>query len=171
MNANMKHLERWCAAKRLTINSKKTKYVLFDNHKKGHAADSRLEIRINDDLLEGTDCYNYLGILLDSSLTFKSHIGRTLNTCSTYVFTLAKIRKYITSTVAVQIYKSLVMSRLNFGGMLCLGAPKTSLSRLQKLQNRAYKNLSMWRQIYFLYSITCDLKRSSTLFEEKTRNI
>lgn len=77
--------------------------------------------------------------MLDSSLTFKSHIGRTLNTCSTYVFTLAKIRKYITSTVAVQIYKSLVMSRLNFGGMLCLGAPKTSLSRLQKLQNRALR--------------------------------
>lgn len=112
--------------------------MLFKSGKDGNAA-PEIDLRINGDLLEGTDCYNYLGVLLNASLNFKAHIDRSLNACNTYVFALAKIQRYITNTVAVQIYKSLVLSRLNYGGMLCLGAPKVSLSRLQKLQNRALR--------------------------------
>lgn len=52
---------------------------------------------------------------------------------------LAKIRRYIPTFVAVLLYKSLVLSKLNYGNVLCTGASKVAVSRLQKLQNKALR--------------------------------
>lgn len=57
--------------------------------------------------------------------------------CNQLLFSLAKVISYITYHVVIQIYKSIVMSKLIYGGLLHLGAPKTYFARLQKLQNRA----------------------------------
>lgn len=43
------------------------------------------------------------------------------------------------TSVAALLYKSLLMSKINYGNVLCLGAPKVSLRRLQKLQHRALR--------------------------------
>lgn len=59
--------------------------------------------------------------------------------CNQKLFSLSKIRRYIPQHVAILIYKALVMSKINYGGILCIGAAKTLLARLQKCQNRALR--------------------------------
>lgn len=70
-------------------------------------------------------------------MTFKPHIDRILVGCNQRLFSLTKMSSYIHPWVALIIYKSLIMSRLNYGNILCLGALSSLLSRLQKTQNRA----------------------------------
>lgn len=55
------------------------------------------------------------------------------------VYTLSKIRYSIPEYVAVLVYKCLIMAKLNYGGIVCLGAKKQELEKLQKLQNRALR--------------------------------
>lgn len=59
--------------------------------------------------------------------------------CNQRLLSLAKIRKYIPREVALLIYKALVMSKLSYGNVLCINASKDSLSRIQRLQNRALR--------------------------------
>lgn len=138
MNADLKILETWCSLNRLSINSKKTKYVLF-NRRREYARNHTIDLSINSDRLKGVDKYISLGVTLDNTLSYKPHIDRTVIGCSQRLFTLSKIRKYIPVHVATLIYKALVMSKLGYGYVLCIGAQKNVLNRLQKLQNRALR--------------------------------
>lgn len=153
MNRNLKKLESWCIANRLTINSKKTKFVLFDKPRSANLK-ANLSLLISGDRLSGVDTYDYLGIMLDSTLTFRAHIDKIIAGCNQRIFSLAKIRKYVPLHVAVLIYKAVVMSKLNYGGMLCLGAAKSHLARLQKLQNRICHCASRYTSNIKLHTIS-----------------
>lgn len=117
MNRNLKKLESWCITNRLTLNSKKTKFVWFDKPRCANL-NSKFSLFINGDCLGRVDNYDYLGIVLDSTLTYKLHIKKILNNCNQRVFSLSKIRRYIPAQVALLIYKTVVMSKLNYEGML-----------------------------------------------------
>lgn len=72
-------------------------------------------------------------------LAFASNINKTVSNCGNRVFTLAKIRRYISEGIATTVYKTMIMSKLNYGGVLCVSARKSDLDKLQKLQNRALR--------------------------------
>lgn len=107
--------------------------------KRGQQANPDPALTIYGERLGRVDRYNYLGIVLDESLTFKSHIDKTISSCNHLLFSLAKIRWFINSSIAVQVYKSLILSRLTYGVLLCLGASQLNRSRLQKVQNRGLR--------------------------------
>lgn len=82
--------------------------------KRGQQANPDPALTIYGERLGRVDRYNYLGIVLDESLTFKSHIDKTISSCNHLLFSLAKIRWFINSSIAVQVYKSLILSRLTY---------------------------------------------------------
>lgn len=51
--------------------------------------------------------------------------------CSQKLFTLSKIRKYITEEISLRLYKSLIQSILDYGDVMYIGASKTDLRKLQ----------------------------------------
>lgn len=91
------------------------------------------KLSLNDDFLEGVPRYDYLGVTLDNTLMFKNHIDKLLSGCSQRFFTVSKIRRYIPDNVAILIYKSLIMSKIGYGVILCVGASKLNLLKLQRL--------------------------------------
>lgn len=54
MNGNLKLLVNWCNTNKLTVNSRKTKFVLFDRSG-GKNLQAKLDLKINGSRLEGTD--------------------------------------------------------------------------------------------------------------------
>lgn len=67
MNENLKKLETWCELNRLSINTKKTKSVLFCNPKSSNLK-VKLSLKFNNDLIEGVEKYVYLGVVLYKTL-------------------------------------------------------------------------------------------------------
>lgn len=136
MSHNLKLLDDYCVLNRLTINSTKTKYVVFDTpHSKN--LNVKLNLSIRGTPLQGVDFYDYLGVRLDNSLSFKPQIARTVSGCNARLFTLSKIRQFIPESVAILIYKTLILSKLTYGGIVCWSAISKELDKLQKAQNRA----------------------------------
>lgn len=68
--------------------------------------------------------YTYLGIRLDSHLSMKDHLNHLYRPAMSMVFTLANIRKYIDTKTALLIFKAHILSRVEYGSELCIGANK-----------------------------------------------
>lgn len=50
---------------------------------------------------------------------------------------LSNIRKFLTDNITLKLYKSLILSVVDYGDILYNGANKKELNNIQKLQNRA----------------------------------
>lgn len=121
MNLGLRILGSCCVSNRLTINSWKTKCVIFDNPR-GANLNVELNLQICGQPITGVNCYECLGVKLDNTLFFKSQIAKGSTSQRSGVL---NIREH----VAVLIYNVLIMSNLNYGGIFSLPATKKELEK------------------------------------------
>ena len=107
----------WCDKNKLTINVKKTKVMVFGSQKSITSVRHPC-LKMNDKVLEVVQTYKYLGMTLDSSLTFTNHIKKTIKTIAYTVYTLSKVRKYITEAAALTLLKTMVLPFFDYGDFL-----------------------------------------------------
>ena len=69
INRELQKINLWLQQNKLTLNMDKTKFMIFHKRKKVQ----NLSIALNDTTITNVDTFNYLGILLDSNLSWKSH--------------------------------------------------------------------------------------------------
>ena len=82
--------------------------------------------------------YKYLGFILDDQLNFNKHIAEISKLVSHKLYLLSKIRKYITQKACVIIFKSMVLSLIEYGDIIYQG---TSCKNLDKLDKLFYRGL------------------------------
>ena len=83
--------------------------------------------------------YNYLGIVLDSSLSFKKHMDQCERVVSHKIFILSKIRKSISEDTDIFVYRSMIAPIIDYGDVVYSGSFQEGIAKLQKLQNRALR--------------------------------
>ena len=99
---DIEQLEHWCMLNRLTVNTTKTKVMLFGSRRfilKNHHP----PIHLNNTPLRYADDYKYLGVILDQYLNFRKHTQNIYKLAAHKVYTLSKIRPYITANAALNI--------------------------------------------------------------------
>lgn len=69
MNQELTYVTKWIKSNKLAINIEKTYYMI--SHHSDHRAD--VNIFMNNSRLERVDKAKFLGVVLDSKLTWKSH--------------------------------------------------------------------------------------------------
>lgn len=70
-----------------------------------------------------------VAIRLDSQLTMKTHLEHLYRATVPMVYTLAHIRKFVDTSTVVLIFKAHILSRLEYGSALCIGANNIYLDR------------------------------------------
>ena len=135
---DLKILMDWFNKNRLTINLDKTKLMLFATKNMQKKA-LFPQIELSGTKLQYVRQFNYLGVKLDSRLTFEMHANECLRLVSHKIFLLTKIRKYIDKKQALTIYKSKIMPYFDYGDIFLLGVQVKTRDMLQKLQNRALR--------------------------------
>lgn len=111
--------------------------MLFTNKKK--KIENCTTVTINGKQLCYVDNYCYLGIKLDVNYNFKYHYNSLMTVMQDKILLLCKIRPYIDSRTAVIIYKSHMLSYLEYGSIFLDGLPLNLLSKLQRLQNKCLR--------------------------------
>ena len=138
VQAELDRLHGWCQRNKLTINTCKTKTMLFGT--KSMIQNNNLNhLQIGGENIGYVTSYPYLGIKLDNKLTFELHIKETLKLVSHKLFLLSKIRKYLTKKQALIIFKSKILPYFDYGDIFCIGSHEKSLDKLQQMQNRALR--------------------------------
>lgn len=83
--------------------------------------------------------FTYLGIKLDKNFIMNDHDSHLYNSALTIVYTLRTVRNFIDSKTALIIFKSHILSRLEYGSQHCIGTNSNHLDKLQKLVNQSLR--------------------------------
>ena len=93
-------------------------------------------ISLNNNVLDRVCSYKYLGFILDDQLNFNKHISELCKIISHKLYLLAKIRKYITKYASIMIFKSMILSLIEYGDVIYEG---TSISNLEEISKLFYR--------------------------------
>ena len=129
---------KWCDENKLTVNSKKTKLMVFGSRSRVKKA-KNVEILINGEFLQLVPSFKYLGLILDSTLNFNQHITSMIRTVLHKTTLLSKVKRYLRDEVALQIYKSMILPYFDYADSIYHRANTSDLDKLQRLQNRCLK--------------------------------
>ena len=98
-------------ANKLTLNAKKSDFVIFRPHQRkiDHSANILMFVNSNHILtsLECKDHVKYLGVLLDSHLSWKYHIDKVALKISRFIGVVARLRHLVPFTTLVSKLKYL----------------------------------------------------------------
>ena len=106
-----------------------------------------LNFHYSNSVIRNNDCITYLGVKLDSYLTFRHHIKSLEGKFSRNVGLLVKLYKVLPTAALITLYNSLIHPYLCYGIVLLGTARKTQLTKLTVLQNKAMRatGCSDWR--------------------------
>ena len=146
IQSDLNSLYDWCNRNKLTINCKKTKYCLFgmrSNIKKSKMLD--IQLSLNANILERVCSYKYLGLILDEHLNYNKHVKEMSKLISHKLYLLSKIRRYITQKACITIFKTMVLSVIEYCDIIYTG---TSQSNLITVDNFFYRGLRICLNCY-----------------------
>ena len=130
-------MSNWLTVNKLSLNIDKTNFALF--HPPQKAINYNIKLVINDQFIKKAKCIKYLGILIDSHLSWKQqilHISKKVKRC---VGVLSKIRHYVNASTLSMLYYSLIYPFLTYA-VVTWGNTYTTTSRLLIiLQKRAVR--------------------------------
>lgn len=144
INAELSILSNWCRANVVTVNTDKTKCMMFAPTQR--KLELKLKGRCLDLVLNGkkigfVDSYRYLGIEIDNCLTMKKHLDSIVKKARPMLFTLAKVRYYIDEHTAILMRKSYIQPILEIGLFALNHRCMRQIARLQTLQNREIEQI------------------------------
>ena len=113
----------------------KTEFVVFGSKAQHQKISSHFPVSILGSLLHPVDSVRNLGVWFDADFSFSEHIKRTCKACFLQMRDLRRIRKYLTSEVAVLAANALVSSRLDYCNSLFRGLSGFNQHKLQSIQN------------------------------------
>ena len=78
-----------------------------------------------------------LGVVLDSSLSFRSHIDSIVKTCNFHICNLYMIKDFVNTKNRVTLVHSLILSKVDYCNSLFIRLANVILKRVQSVLNRA----------------------------------
>ena len=138
LQAAMTGINQWCKDKRLTVNVDKTKVVWYGSTQKLPRTRG-LQFSMGGRSVEVLDNYTYLGLKIDSPLSFEPALKDLNSKVNHRLFRLGKQRDYMTENVCIDVYKSTVLSLFDYASFAHEGANKGSLKKLDRLQLRGMR--------------------------------
>lgn len=122
---------------KLQLNVGKTKVMHF--HKKRRTAGAPLVF--NGKTIEVVEKFKYLGLIIDSKLSWRPHIQNLCKKLAALSGVLYKLKRFLPKHALMTIYFSLGHSHLNYLVGAWGNANKTDVKQLQTLQKRCLKNV------------------------------
>ena len=132
-NSELKEISNWFSANLLSLNIKKTNYILFGNKKPPD-----ISLLINNEKLLRVYETKFLGIIIQANLKWTTHIRLLENKISKTLGVINKAKNILATPHLKILYRSLIEPYLNYCSIVWANPEKTTvLETLHKLQKRA----------------------------------
>ena len=135
----LEHIQTWTTNHLLKLNATKTEIIVFADSK----FLSKLKIHgifsLAGECIRFLSSVKYLGVTLDSLLTFNEHINSVTSSCYLYIRKIKSIRHLLSKDETQTLVHAFISSRLDCNNSLYVGLTKANLKKLQKVQNTAIR--------------------------------
>lgn len=143
LQASLNELSQWYASWRMALNTSKTTATLFERKRSSRKRTELPKLSLNGDDIEWTPTSKYLGVTLDSKLTFKQHLKTVQKKTSDKLRALYPLfkSKSMPLKMKVQLYKVTIRPVMTYATPIWSNIlqQKTAARTLQLIQNRALK--------------------------------
>jgi hypothetical protein len=134
-NMAVTQILKWSENNQLVINESKTVILKFKaNHRPSHSSPL---IKMSTKSLPVKSETKFLGIIIDDTLKWASHINYTCRKVASGCYLIKKLMEVSTLMAARLVYFACIESRLRYG--IILWGDATNVNRLFKLQKRAIR--------------------------------
>ena len=137
-NANLNIFHTWCVANKLFLNLEKTKAMVLTPKRTDFEFPN---IVINNTIVEYVQEYKYLGIIIDSKLSFAKHIKNLNGRLNRVAGTSFSMKNILSLEAAKTFYFSMAYSLISYVIVVWGGSSLTLVDDLQVAQNKIVRNL------------------------------
>ena len=134
----MNKVSLWLKANKLTLNTMKTKFMLFVPKNKRVNTDT-VKLYIDGSEIEQTKIQKFLGVIINSQLDWKHHINYICTKIAKAIGIINKIKYYIGTKAKRTLYCSLVLPYINYCNAVWASTYYTKLDKVFKLQKRVIR--------------------------------
>jgi len=124
----------WASSNRLQLNPMKTEVMWCATSRRQDQLPSST-FQFSGASVSPVKSVRDLGIHIDSDLSMRTHILRTVSRCFGALRQLRQIRRSVPTATLQMLVVRLVLSRLDFGNSVLVGIPTCLLCRLQSVMN------------------------------------
>jgi hypothetical protein len=134
VNLELNKIRIWLSLNKLSLNVSKTKYMLFRPKNKILNSDN-IHLQINDIKIQRVTEFNFLGLQIDDTLSWKSHTAKISHKIAKFTGVLCKLKHYLPPHILKTLYCNMVQSHL----LYCNLAWGFNCSRVVKIQKKAMR--------------------------------
>ena len=169
-----KKLSQWFESNKLSINIKKTHYILFSSHK--NAQNTLLDVSINETSIEKVSNSNFWSVYIDENSRFKmmidenlnwvphiSHVCKKLRKC---VGILNKVKPVLNEETLITLYYSLLYPYVTYFHLIWGNAAYTHLKRIIILQKKAIRVIHVFGEDFLALTDPLFQKTKIIRFQE-----
>ena len=103
---------------------------------------TNLSLHVGTDTVTPSNVVRDLGVRLNSELTMRQHISKTVGAYFYHLRRLKKVRRIFESSVICRLVTAFVTSCLDYCKALLAGLPQSTIAPLQRVQNAAVRLVS-----------------------------
>ena len=122
----------WMRCNRLQLNTAKTEVLWCTSSRHQHQIPLD-PVRIGTDSVRCVSSVQDIGIYIDSNISMRPHISKTVSSCFATLRQLRSIRRSVTRPVLVSLIASLVLTHLDYGNAALAGVPSNQLNTAARL--------------------------------------
>ena len=141
INTELKQVIKWLGLNKLSLNAAKTELIFFHSKRRPINYDS-ISIKFNGIKLSPVDHVKYLGMYLDSYLSWEYHIHELSKKLSRANGILSKLRYNAPFPVCLQVYYAIFYSHLIYGCNIWGLTTDENIEKIEILQKKCIRILT-----------------------------
>jgi Reverse transcriptase (RNA-dependent DNA polymerase) len=136
-NIELEKLAEWFKANKLSLNTKKTNFIIFGHKQQPDIA--KYKLMLDGNCLERVKSAKFLGIYIDEKLNWNQHINHVCMKVSKGIGIMSRLKQIFPSSILLTLYESLIYPYLLYCCMVWGSAYLNALNSVIVLQNKAVR--------------------------------
>ena len=134
-NKELENIDNWVIANKLSLNVKKTKYILFSfRTTKALSKESVLTIRKNQ--IERVTSVRLLDVIFNERLTWKDHMAMLISKLKSSLYAVIRVKPFLTQEALLTLFHSLILSHIRYCITTWCYGHSVLFNKLQKICNK-----------------------------------
>ena len=146
----------WMRANRLQLNAAKTELLWCSSSRRQHQI-SDTPVTFGTEVVAPVRSVRDLGIYIDSDVSMRTHITKTVSSCFAILRRIRSIRRSVTKPILQTLVVSLVLTRLDYGSATLAGLSSLLLDKLQSVISAAARLVCSARKFDHITPLLRDL--------------
>jgi len=135
LDYNMEQISSWFFKNKLTLNIKKTKFMLFGTPPKLNKF-SNVSLMFDNTIIEKVDSFKYLGLVFDSHMSWLNHVDYLKSTIAKRCGVIQRVKCYLPKHILKMLAEAMVMPHFDYCSPVWTNCNQELKTKMQRLQNR-----------------------------------